>query len=65
MAVSRPALATTLLASTSREKCRVDILGCCARGRQADRPFNHSTGKGWVAEWRGIYHDTLDASAPR
>lgn len=43
----------------TEEKYRVNILGCRARGRQADGPFNHSTGKGWVAERRGDYHDAL------
>ena len=37
----------------------MDILGCEGRGRPADGPFDHSTGKGWVKERKGDYHDAL------
>ena len=34
-------------------------LGCKGRGRQRDGPFNHETGKGWVKQVKGHYHDAL------
>ena len=44
----------------TEEKYRVNILGCKARGNKAtDRPFDHSTGAGWVAGRRGDYYDAL------
>ena len=35
------------------------ILGTDARGSPADGPFDHRTGKGYVAERRGDYYDAL------
>ena len=44
----------------TEEKYRVNILGCKARGNKAtDRPFDHSTGAGWVEGRRGDYYDAL------
>ena len=43
----------------TEERLRVDILGCEGRGRPADGPFDHSTGKGWVRKRKGDYHDAL------
>ena len=34
-------------------------MGCKPRGRQADGPFNHSSGKGWVKGRKGAYHDAI------
>ena len=55
--------ATSTASATPRRstfKYRVSILGCKARGNKAtDRPFDHSTGAGWVAGRRGDYYDAL------
>ena len=34
-------------------------LGVRERGRASDPPFDHATGKGWVAPHRGLYDDAL------
>ena len=34
-------------------------LDCKERGRQRDGPLNHGTGKGWVKQVKGHYHDAL------
>ena len=34
-------------------------LGCKERGRQRDGPLNHGTGKGWVKQVKGHYHDGI------
>ena len=47
------------LFGNTEEQCRVDNLGCAPRGRPADGPLNHKTGKGWVKGKRGDYHDAL------
>ena len=44
---------------STEEKYRVLTLGCKERGRQRDGPLNHATGKGWVKEVKGHYHDAL------
>ena len=43
----------------TREDIRRTALGCKERGAQADGPFNHSTGKGWVAAHEGQYADAV------
>ena len=43
----------------TEEQARLDNLGCKPRGRQADGPFNHSSGKGWVKGRKGAYHDAI------
>ena len=35
------------------------MLGCKERGRQRDGPLNHVTGKGWIKQVKGHYHDAL------
>ena len=44
----------------TEEWYRIKILGVKARGREGhDRPFDHSTGRGWVRGKRGAYYDAL------
>ena len=43
----------------TEEKMLKMILGVDTRGRPTDRPFDHTTGKGYVAEHRGHYYDAL------
>jgi hypothetical protein len=33
------------------------VMGCSERGRPADGPLDHTTGRGWVAFHKGDYHD--------
>ena len=49
------------LSSEEFYRYRCDILGCRRRGRKDDRafPFDHKTGKGYVAARVGTYHDAL------
>ena len=47
-----------LFASTE-EKHRIEMLGCKQRGLQTDKPFDHKTGIGYVAEKKGDYSDAL------
>ena len=35
------------------------ILGVRRRGRPCDGPFDHATGRGHVAAYKGDYHDAL------
>ena len=35
------------------------ILGVRGRGRQRNGPFDHKTGRGWVAQTKGSYYDAL------
>ena len=44
---------------STEEKYRVLSLGCKERGRQRDGPLNHETGRGWVKQVKGHYHDAL------
>ena len=56
----RPASVGHLFAfGNTEEFLRVTVLGCAAHGRESDGPFNHATGKGWVAEQRGDYYDAI------
>ena len=41
------------------EHARHLTLGCKQRGRADQRPFDHATGTGYVAQHRGHYHDAL------
>ena len=43
----------------TEEHYRILTLGCKARGREDDPPFDSTTGKGRVAAVRGHYHDAL------
>ena len=43
----------------TEERYRLKILGCRRRGRKRDGPFDHTTGKGYVASVKGDYHDAL------
>ena len=43
----------------TEEHARWENLGCKERGRPADGPLNHTTGKGWVPAHCGFYHDAL------
>ena len=43
----------------TEEEYRTMILGCAARGAPSDGPFDHATGKGWVAQHDGHYKDAL------
>ena len=44
---------------TTEEQVRYDNLGCPQRGRPSDPPFDHKTGRGFVEEHNGFYHDGL------
>ena len=44
---------------STEEKYRILTLGARRRGRPQDRPLNHATGRGWVKEVKGHYHDAL------
>ena len=44
---------------STEEKYRVLILGAKGRGRKGDMPFDHATGRGWVKEVKGHYHDAI------
>ena len=35
------------------------VFGLRERGRQADGPFDHKTGTGWVKARKGHYHDAI------
>ena len=43
----------------TEEEARIANLGCKARGRPGDGPFDHKTGKGHVEFRKGEYHDAL------
>jgi hypothetical protein len=43
----------------TEEEMHRENIGLRERGRQSDGFFNHATGKGWVKEHRGDYHDSL------
>eukprot|EP00966_Prymnesium_polylepis_P085952 1989214-Prymnesium_polylepis.1 len=43
----------------TEEKYRHMILGCRRRGRRRDEPLKHSTGKGYVQEFKGSDYDAL------
>ena len=43
----------------TEERYRILTLGCKARGRADDPPFDPATGRGFVAAARGHYHDAL------
>ena len=43
----------------TEEEARITNLGCKARGRPGDGPFDHKTGKGHVEFRKGEYHDAL------
>ena len=44
---------------STEEKYRLMTLGCQARGRATDPPFDASTGRGRVESVNGHYHDAL------
>ena len=46
-------------------EARIANLGCKARGRPGDGPFDHKTGKGHVEFRKGEYHDALTPREPR
>ena len=41
------------------ERFNLEVLGCKARGKEADGFFDHSTGKGWVKTRPCYYDDAL------
>ena len=43
----------------TEEGTHLENIGCRSRGRQSDGFFDHTTGKGWVKEQHGAYHDSL------
>ena len=49
----------------TEEECRIKNLGCAARGRLCDGPFDSRTGKGFVAAVKGEYHDALNVKKNR
>ena len=49
----------------TREDIRRTALGCAERGVEAHGPFNHTTGKGYVAPHKGQYADALSKGRHR
>ena len=43
----------------TEERLRLGNLGCAERGHPSHGAFDHSTGRGWVHERRGCYHDGI------
>ena len=43
----------------TEERLRLGNLGCAQRGHPSHGAFDHSTGRGWVHERRGCYHDAI------
>jgi hypothetical protein len=44
---------------STAEMRRVEVCGCRGRGKKDDPPFDHKTGRGWVAKHRGDYFDAI------
>jgi hypothetical protein len=44
---------------STEEHLHLDIYGCAKRGRRADGPFNHATGRGYVEAKKGHYDDGI------
>ena len=55
----QPPSATRSASATRRKRRASQTLGCKARGRPGDGPFDHKTGKGHVEFRKGEYHDAL------
>ena len=43
----------------TEERLRLQNLGCAERGRPSDGPLDHRTGRGWVRQQKGCYHDAV------
>ena len=43
----------------TEEELRLENLGAAERGHPTDKPFDHTTGKGYVKHKKGIYYDAL------
>ena len=43
----------------TEEKYHLKVFGIRGVGREGDKPFDHTTGEGWIATRRGDYHDAL------
>ena len=54
-----PTVGDRVAFGSTEEKYRLMTLGCQARGRATDPPFDSSTGRGRVEAVHGHYHDAL------